>query len=204
MPPNRPTRAERAAQTRDELLEAAARVFARKGYSGASVGDIAEEAGYTHGAVYSQFRNKQDLYFALYERTTSRRAEAIAGVFVAAEGSLRERMRAVTEWSMVDLREHPEWFLLHMEFLFAAARDPEIRARFSEGARTIRAMMAALMQHELDSGTFRSDMSAEDMALGLNGIFLGLALQHVMEPGIVRTDLYGDIVTLVMDALSPS
>ncbi len=202
MTSNRPTRAERAAQTRGELLEAAARVFARKGYSGASVGDIAVEAGYTHGAVYSQFRNKQDLYYALYEQTTNRRAEQIAEVFLSADGSLRERMRVVTDWSMADLREHPEWFLLHMEFLFAAARAPEVHARFSEGARTVRAMMAALIQHEIDSGTLKPEMSAADMAVGLNGIFLGLALQHVIEPGLVPTGLYGDMVALLMDALT--
>ncbi|MEJ2858037.1 MULTISPECIES: TetR/AcrR family transcriptional regulator [unclassified Saccharothrix] len=203
MTQHRQSRAEKAARTRVDLLDAAARVFARKGYSGASVGDIAEEAGYTHGAVYSQFRNKQDLFFALYEQTTTRRAEALAQVFLAAEGTLRERMKAVTDWSMVDLKENPDWFLLHMEFLFAAARDPEVRARFSEGGRTIRNMMGALIQHEVDTGALKSDMTATDMAMGMNGLFLGLALQEVIEPGVVRVGLYGDVVRLIMDAMSP-
>lgn len=65
----------------------------------------------THGAVYSQFRNKQDLFFALYEQTTTQRAERPAQVFLAAEGTLRERMKVVTDWSMVDLKENPDWFL---------------------------------------------------------------------------------------------
>src|SRR6266545_4652109 len=66
--PRRLSRAERRAQTREELLEAAARVFARKGYAGASVDDIAEEAGFTVGALYSNFEGKQDLFLAALER----------------------------------------------------------------------------------------------------------------------------------------
>src|SRR6266536_6724760 len=66
--PPRLSRAERKAATREQLLGAAARVFARKGYAGASVDDIAEEAGFTVGALYSNFAGKQELLMAAFER----------------------------------------------------------------------------------------------------------------------------------------
>jgi AcrR family transcriptional regulator len=61
-------RRERAEETRTELLDAAARVVARRGYEGASVGDLAGEAGYTKGALYSNFGSKEDLFLALAAR----------------------------------------------------------------------------------------------------------------------------------------
>ena len=56
------TRDQRKARTRERLLDAATRVFAAKGYRGAAVDDVAEEAGLTKGAVYAHFRTKEALY----------------------------------------------------------------------------------------------------------------------------------------------
>ena len=71
------TRAESQVRTRDELLAAAARVFKRRGYERASVAEIAEQAGYSHGAVYSNFEGKEDLFLALYERWVAERVADI-------------------------------------------------------------------------------------------------------------------------------
>lgn len=57
---------------REHLLEAAARVFARKGYAGASVDDIAEEAGFTAGALYSSFGSKENLFWLPSSATATR------------------------------------------------------------------------------------------------------------------------------------
>ncbi|MET0831731.1 MAG: helix-turn-helix domain-containing protein, partial [Acidimicrobiia bacterium] len=65
MTATRATRVERKAQTRSDLLTAARRVFLRSGFHGASVEEIAEEAGYTKGAVYSNFEDKAALYLAV-------------------------------------------------------------------------------------------------------------------------------------------
>src|SRR4051795_10239101 len=67
------TRRERQEQTREGLLEAAARVFARRGYQQASVEEIAAEAGFSTGAVYSNFAGKQELFLALADREVAKR-----------------------------------------------------------------------------------------------------------------------------------
>ena len=61
------TRRERKAETRAALLEAAARTFGRRGFYAASVAEVAEEAGYSKGAVYSNFESKEDLFMTLLE-----------------------------------------------------------------------------------------------------------------------------------------
>src|SRR5437762_11255550 len=88
----RPTREERKAQTREELLEAAARVFARKGYRAASVDDVSAEAGYTKGAFYSNFESKEDIFATLVADRSKSWTMAVAQGYTG-PGSLDERLR---------------------------------------------------------------------------------------------------------------
>ena len=77
------TRKERQEQTREQVIEAAARVFARRGYHRATVDEIASEAGFTIGALYSNFSGKEELFMAIADRQTEARVaeiEAIADV----------------------------------------------------------------------------------------------------------------------------
>src|SRR5580700_11761328 len=79
------TRAEAKERTRQRLLDSAARIFAEKGFGGASLEEIAESAGYSTGALYANFANKDQLFMevvaARRARTAVRRAEAVAEVF---------------------------------------------------------------------------------------------------------------------------
>jgi AcrR family transcriptional regulator len=61
----RPTQAERSARTRTALLESAARGLSRRGYGNLSLEQVARDAGYTRGALYHQFRDKEDLALAV-------------------------------------------------------------------------------------------------------------------------------------------
>jgi AcrR family transcriptional regulator len=73
-------RDERQAKTRAELLEAAARIFARRGYHGASMQEIAADAGLTTGAIYSNFVSKEALFLALADQQVTQRRAEIASI----------------------------------------------------------------------------------------------------------------------------
>src|SRR3954454_12756787 len=119
--PRRETRAEKQARTRGELLTTAAAVFAERGYDGASVEEIAEQAGYSHGAVYSNFAGKSDLFLAVFERYMADRAQELAATQAEIEGDapLEIRARALADQWMEHLASDRESFLLHIEFLAA-------------------------------------------------------------------------------------
>lgn len=68
------THAERNAETRRRLITSARRIFLRKGFHAASLADVAKDAGYTKGAVFSQFDSKADLFLALLEERSSERS----------------------------------------------------------------------------------------------------------------------------------
>src|SRR5574341_942153 len=78
--------------TRERLLKAAERVFARRGYGGASLDDVAEEAGFSKGAIYSNFKNKEDLFLALVDQHIEERVRDIQRT-LATGGQANERAR---------------------------------------------------------------------------------------------------------------
>src|SRR5205814_4880168 len=92
------TRREKQEQTRERLLEAAASVFARRGYQQASVEEIAAEAGFTTGAVYSNFAGKEELFLALADNQVEKRVAEIRAVADAAERGERAGAEAAYQF----------------------------------------------------------------------------------------------------------
>ena len=145
----RETRGEKQARTRAELIAAAATVFARSGYEGASVELIAEQAGYSHGAVYSNFAGKSDLFLAVFEQYMADRAQELAATQAGIEDGapLEIRARALADQWMERFASDRESFLLHLEFLAASRRQPELAKRFGSRSAALRETIAAFIAH---------------------------------------------------------
>jgi AcrR family transcriptional regulator len=124
------TQAEKKAVTRDELIRAAADVFARRGYHGTSVEEVAEQAGFSHGAVYFNFAGKEGLFLAVFEDYMATRARELADTLAGAPEGLPERARAMAAQWMARFARDPSSFLLHLEFMVhARVRATRGRAR---------------------------------------------------------------------------
>lgn len=200
----RATRAERQARTRAELLSTATKVFARRGYEGASVEEIAEEAGYSHGAVYSNFDGKADLFLAVFEEYMAERARELAATQVAIDGDapLEARARALADQWMERFAKDRESFLLHMEFIAHAGRDPELAGRFGTRSAALREAISQYISHYEEEAGIALALPADDLALVLRALGIGLAVEALVSPGAVRDDLYGDFVELLVGLLS--
>src|SRR5260370_18132157 len=111
----RMTREQSKANTRERLLVAARRVFARHGFHGASVEEIASEAGFSTGALYSNFDGKEDLFLVLMEREIAEHAREIADA-VGARESVAERAAGGARRWMTMIEREPELLLLFTEF----------------------------------------------------------------------------------------
>ncbi|SDD79312.1 DNA-binding transcriptional regulator, AcrR family [Actinokineospora iranica] len=195
-------RAERAAQTKAELLAAAARVFARRGYAGASIADIAEEAGYSHGAVYSNFESKQELFFALFDASTDDRVEMITAFFAQASGTFAERVKALADASTRQVRDDPDRFLLNLEFSLVAARDPALRERFIERIAAIPRAIAGIIADEQRAGRIDGSVDPMELALGIHALGVGLGIDHWIVPGAVRPEFFGELVGRIMSTVA--
>lgn len=201
--PKRETRAEKQARTRAELLVTAAKVFARHGYKGASVEEIAEEAGYSHGAVYSNFDGKEDLFLAVLEDYMAERAQELAQTqsALAEDAPIEVRARALADQWMERFAKDRESFLLHMEFVAHAGRDPELAERFGTRSAALREAIATYIAHYQELEGIKSDLSPEDLALVLRALGIGLAIEALVSPDAVREDAYGDFVELLVKLL---
>src|SRR5438445_10966724 len=115
------TRKQRQERTRVELIEAAGRVFARRGYHGASVEEIAAEAGYTTGAVYSNFKGKEELFLALNDHELEKRLGDYRAVVDAVESPEGAEQAASDRFGSF-IREDAEWPPLFFDFWAYAQR----------------------------------------------------------------------------------
>jgi AcrR family transcriptional regulator len=195
------TRAESQAQTRTEVLAAAARVFARRGYEGASVGEIAEEAGYSHGAVYSNFADKEDLFLALYEQWVAERVAELNAERVEASTAGESARALVAAW-LRRLAADPDAFLLRLEFTARAARDPELRAKLGARVGAVPLAIERLNERAGDGAGLEFSLPAGDVALALQALSLGLALEALANPGAVRPEVGGELAARLLDALT--
>lgn len=197
------TRAEQQAQTRARLVDAAAKVFARRGYQAASVEEIAEEAGYSHGAVYSNFEGKADLFLAVFEDYMAERVRELAEtqVVLPEDAPLEVRARALADQWMDRLARDRDSVVLHMEFIAYADRDPELARRFGSRSMAMREAVARYIAHYQQEAGMELAMPVGDLALVLRALGIGLAIESLVSPEAVRHDLYGDFVELLVSLL---
>jgi AcrR family transcriptional regulator len=123
------SRAEQGERNRALVLAAARRVFLERGYAGATLEAIADEAGFSKGVVYSQFAGKPDLFLALLGGRIAERADRNARVSEGLAGL--DGLRALLDANARLSEEGGDWSRLLIEFRVIAARDPRLNARYA-------------------------------------------------------------------------
>ena len=194
-------REEKKAQTRARLLDAAATVFARRGLAAASLDEVADEAGLTKGAVYSNFDSKDDLVNALlHERIDGPLGEIAERVDPDAPIA-EQAAQAETLFRSVWDRER-DLFLLGLEFAIHRARSPE-RKRPPSADWQLQKAMAAVMERQAAARGVALPLPADELAAGLFALGTGLDLMALNEPERVPDGLFAKFLTLIMGAGEP-
>jgi AcrR family transcriptional regulator len=202
------TRAEAKARTREQLLGAAARVFARKGFAGASVEEIAESAGYSTGALYSNFSGKEQLFLELLSARRSRGLERQ----VAVAAKLLEKATAGDEEPLGVLSgffakvagRDTELAVLQAEFWLYAVRNPEameIMAAAVDGQIDLLEPLTAVMMERFGAAAGISPSAVTRVVLGL---FQGLMRQRRVDPAAVPDDLLAQAITWLLAGMRPA
>lgn len=199
----RESRAEKQARTRAGLIATAAEVFARRGYDGASVEEIAERAGYSHGAVYSNFEGKADLFLAVFEDYMAERVRELAETQAALpeDAPLEQRARALADQWMERFARDRASVILHMEFIARGEREAELAKRFGRRSAAMREAVAGYISEYQREAGVELAMPAGDLALVMRALGIGLAIESLVSPEAVRDDLYGDFTELLVGLL---
>jgi AcrR family transcriptional regulator len=178
-------RDEQRARTRSHLLDAAARVFAAQGYHAASVDQVAVAAGYTKGAVYSNFSSKEELFLELLDRHLDQAIGMLEQlVFEVAPEARAERF--VQEHERLAVLDR-DWFLLEAEFLLYAARNEQVRDRVAARQRRTHERITAITRRHLDDlGVPEQVLSAAELARILMATADGLTQAALADDEVAR------------------
>ena len=146
-PVERWTPERRRARTRAALVAAARHVFARKGFEGASLDEIADTAGYTRGAIYKHFDGKEELLFAVYDRINDEALQRYSELLQTDRSHALDPAQVAETWQElfahdVDLRA------LDLEFRLYELRHPEVQARAEAHRRRNRDLVSAFMRSQ--------------------------------------------------------
>lgn len=197
----RSRREERKEETRAELIAAATRVFAHRGFHGASLQEIARAAGYSTGAIYWHFEGKDDLFLAVYESYATARVREWEEIHASAEGDFAERARAYADQWMERLAREPEFTVLSLEFLVHAWRNPQLRAAFGHRLASGRLALARLLEEAARADGVQLPIGPDRLATALRELGSGLGLAKLADPDGIPDRLFGDFVELFFSLL---
>lgn len=196
------TRRTPRAEVRDRLLRAASTVFAERGFAGATMQQVAAAAGFTTGALYSNFASKDDLFFELFDREVTGRIAAVRAILGRADITVINEATALAagEQLTVAMQQNREWQLLFTEFWLRAARDDLLRERWVEKRRDYHQQLTELADEALTgwgsgAGAAVSSRTLMFTMLALNN---GLAIEEITDPGSVPADTIGIVLTRLL------
>jgi AcrR family transcriptional regulator len=193
------TREQSKANTRERLLAAARSAFAENGFHGASVEEIATRAGFSTGALYSNFGGKEDLFLVLMEREIEEHAREIAEA-VAKRPSVSERATGGARRWMMMIEREPELLLLFMEFWAYGVREPAVRPKVAERFAQMRRLLTRLIEDGVREFELELALPAEQLAIAVDALADGIARQRLADPEAVPDELMGTVLSLLFEA----
>jgi AcrR family transcriptional regulator len=173
-------RVEMVARNRETVLAAARRVFIDRGYTGATLEAIAEEAGFSTGVVYSQFESKADLFLTLLgQRIEERTGQAER---ISAESAGLEGLNRILEAGGEDAEAEAAWTRVLIEFRVLASRDPRLNARYAAAHDRNLDRMAAVLESLFVRAGLRPGFPPRVMAEFILALTTGLNLERAANP----------------------
>lgn len=185
----RVTRVEQREQTRELLLDAAVEVFSRRGYHGASVDEVAETAGFSKGAVYSNFASKEELFLALFDRRLEKQIETwpSIGRYIAPTSDPRPTNERGFEDAIAEDRT---WNVLLVEFFLYAMRDERVRQTLATRLVRLRSLMAEHLAIEFAARGVVPRLPIENLPWAISALGMGLIMQVYLDPAALPANLY--------------
>jgi AcrR family transcriptional regulator len=201
------TQEERRQQTREALLAAAGRVFAARGFHGASLDAIAEDAGVTRGAVYYNFADKEELFLELLDRRCAERAQDLRAVFAETDpgdvDAASRQAQLAAQHALDAMTGDAEWRALYLEFLAHAARDADFRRAFARRTDQMRSVLEEVVVAQTEPLADTLPLPPEQLAVVIDALGVGLWSHHMLHGArAVPPDLFSKALALLVEGLA--
>ena len=194
-------------QRAEDSDHGSAEVFAERGFHGASLDEVAAVAGFTKGAVYSNFKNKEDLFLALFRANYEREILALRATLEDSKVPPEARLSDFVELIRDETRRAGNMGLLYQEFWLYAARNPAARAELTriddEGAQAL----AEIIEEERVRQGIEPLESAVQVARLIEILFRGIGQLRVLQPDVADDELVEAAISFVargLGAFAPS
>ncbi len=189
--------------TRARLLAGALEVFAERGFAGASVEDICDQAGFTRGAFYSNFGSKDELVLALFQATTDRLLEQIETLLPELANQPWTLLDAVLGLLDEALGDQRQWHLISTEFTLHALRNPEAARALNEQRAMFRASLTRLVEEISTASGVTFSVPPELFVRVIIALHEGARSQSLLEPSKVPAgSLEHAFLPIILDAVS--
>jgi AcrR family transcriptional regulator len=186
--------------TRRKLMNAARRIFARDGFEAARIESIAADAGYTRGAFYAHFKDKEDLFFALLEDQSTVHLDALRAE-LERSGSNEERLALMRRFYIARLCDR-QWAMLVLEFKLYALRHPKLRTKLAQAYRAVREKLKSQsLMPALPAELVWNQAVHRLRSTVLQAVLHGLILEHAYDPEAVPEDQLESMLGSIFDAV---
>jgi AcrR family transcriptional regulator len=189
---------------KQHIIETAAAVFAHKGYAGTRMIAIAEAAGIGKGTIYEYFRNKEGLFFAVFQYMVQAPMNQIFSTCDFKVGSAADRMKRIAELIIEAWISNLEMYSLVMEFWSAATALPS-RLRFKDAFRQVytdmRGLAAGLIQEGIDGNEFDPQIQADKIAAAMVGALDSFLLQAWLDQDFDARDVSRVFMNLILEGM---
>jgi AcrR family transcriptional regulator len=189
------TRQEQQARTRSRLMTAASKVFACKGMQDASIDEVAEEAGYTKGAFYANFRSKEELFLAMLDEQFEERIREVERAFASDETAPEQARHAAADFARAT-RAHPEKDRLFLEFANHALRSDSFRQELITRFATLRERLGEVYAHRLEAYGVEPPIPVDRMVRMVIAMADGWTLWRMLEPDAVDDEMFETLMEL--------
>ena len=191
---------ERTETTRARFIQSAEKIFARDGFEAAKLEEIANDAGYTRGAFYSNFESKEDLFFALLEKEISHRIATLEKE-MARFRDPEAKLKAMREFFLSKTLDR-RWSLLAMEFKLFAVRHPEVRRRLAAMHRRFVEPRVGMLEEVMAALGRELPVSAFATGVSLATLGNSLMVEHMLDPALVPQSDVLQIMSNFFDGLT--
>jgi AcrR family transcriptional regulator len=189
------TRKQKQEQTRSCLMESASRVFARRGLGGASIDEVAEDAGYTKGAFYANFKSKEELYLAMLDESFSERIAETEEAFSTDESPPEQARHSAAHFAQA-MRSDPEKSRLAFEFAAQAMRSEPFREELLTRFTTLRSRMEKIFRRRMEDLGIEPVVSLDRMVLMIIAMADGWKIWQALDPEAVDDTMLEEMMEI--------
>ncbi len=192
----------RRAMTRQHLLDAAAIVFARNGFHGSTLDEVAATAGFSKGAVYSNFKSKDDLFLELFHDRVDRQFAVVSEALDTGSHDQAEQFPRIRQILQSETSPWDDSFVtLWLEFILYARRNPDAQKKLAASAQRARTQVQALIEHEYEVRGVTPNYPAADLAEIGMALFNGLGIDRLVDPTAVTDQMLDTTLSFLFDAM---